>query len=165
MATTSNRMGSTNVDGVLRCTTFYPPNECIPNAAIQTGAAIDSSKLEQTYRKTYFKAGTAASETVPIHLVNGATARNLYVRAGSIAIAVGSATVVIDLKKNGTTVLSGTTTLDSSNTARTAVELGVTTTTAVAGDLYELVITATASGGTIPTGLFVEFEIDEAYTT
>lgn len=158
------RTDSLVVDGPIRCTTFYPPSQCIPDSAIQSGANVDASKLEHTHRKTYFKAGTAATETVPIHLVNGATASNLYVRAGSIAIAVGSATVEIDVKKNGTSVLSATTTLNSSNTARTAVELNVTTFTAVANDLYELVITATAAGGTIPTGLFVEFEIDEVAT-
>lgn len=162
----SNSLESLTVRGVLKAGTFYPPSESIPNAAIQTGANVDSSKLEHTYRKTYFKAGTAATETVPIHLVNGATARNLFVRAGSIAIAVGGATVTIDVKKNGTSVMTSTTpiTLNSSNVARTAVELNIATFTAVANDLFELVITATASGGTIPTGLFVEFEIDEVAT-
>ena len=144
----------------------YLPSETVTNANIQTGANVTAAKLEHTHRKMYSQTGTATAATIPIHLVNGATARNLYVRAGSIAIAIGAATVTIDVKKNGTSVMTSSTpiTLNSSNVARTAVELSIATTTAVVSDLYELVITATAGGGTIPTGLFVEFEIDEVAT-
>ena len=137
------------------------PASVVSNANVAAGAAIATDKLRHKHRKTYAQSGTAASVTIPIHHVIGATADNLSCKAGSIAIAVGAATVTIDLKKNGTTVLTGVTTLDTGNTARVGEALGVNVFSAVTGDLYELVITATAGGGTLPTGLFVEFEIDE----
>ena len=139
------------------------PAGCIGNSEISPAAGITTDKLEHRHRKTYTQSGAAASVTIPIHLVIGATARNLKVRAGSIAKAVGDSTVTIDVKKNGTSVLSGGTplTLNSGNSDRTAVDLTVTTFTAAAGNLYELVIVATVGTGTLPTGLFVEFELDE----
>lgn len=142
---------------------FDMPAGAVSDTSVESGANIDADKLEHTHRKIYSLSGTAASVTIPIHSVIGATARRLQVVAGSIAIAVGAATVTIDVKKNGTSVMTGATvhTLDSSNTARVAEALSIATTTAVAGDLFELVIVATAGGGTIPTGLFVEFQIDE----
>jgi hypothetical protein len=146
----------------------YLPAETITNANIQTGANVTASKLEHVHRKTYSQIGSAVDVAAyVIHVVNGATARNLYVRAGSIAAAIGDATVTIDIKKNGTSVMTGATplTLNSSNTAYVPVELSIATTTAVVGNVYTLVIDATIGTGTLPTGLFVEFEIDEVYTT
>jgi len=146
----------------------YLPDETITNGNVQTNAAIDASKLKHTHRKTHRQPNTAAtSETVVLHRVNGATASGLYVNAGSIAIAVGAATVTIDIKKNGTSVMTGATpmTLDSANTAYIAEDASIATTTAVVGDVFTAVIVATAGGGTLPTGLWIEFEIDEVYTT
>jgi hypothetical protein len=149
------------IAGALSAESINFPAGTISDSAISGTAGIDADKLEHKHRKTYAQSGTATSVTIPIHLVVGATARRLICSAGSIAIAIGDSTVTIDLKKAGSSVLSGVTTLDSSNTARTAESLAVTTSTAVAGNLYELVIVATIGTGTLPTGLFVEFEIDE----
>jgi hypothetical protein len=148
------------VDGRLIAELFDTPNNSISNAAVRDDAGIAATKLEHKHRKTVWQA-TAADATIPLHVVNGATARNLLVKAGSIVKAVGDAIVTIDIKKNGTTVLSGVTTLNSSNTNRLAVDLSVTTFTAVEDDLFEAVIDATIGTGTLPTGLFIEFEIDE----
>jgi len=145
----------------------YLPDEVVTNGNVQTGAGIDASKLKHTHRKTYTQTGTATTATIVLHRVNGATASGLYVNAGSIAIAVGAATVTIDIKKNGTSVMTGATpmTLDSANTAYVAEDASIATTTAVVGDVFTAVIVATAGGGTLPTGLWIEFEIDEVYTT
>jgi len=152
-----------SITGALTVGSINLPAGNIIDANVNGAANIDADKLEHTHRKMYSLSGTAASVTIPIHSVIGATARRLQVVAGSIAIAVGAATVTIDVKKNGTSVMTGATphTLDSANVARVAEALSITTTTAVAGDLFELVVVATAGGGTIPTGLFVEFQIDE----
>jgi hypothetical protein len=78
-----------------------------------------------------------------------------------VAIAVGGATVTVDVKKNGATVLSSVITLDSGNTARIMENGTLSGTTLAAGDFLEAVIVATAGGGTIPTGLLVQVIIDE----
>jgi len=148
--------------------TTYLPAETVTNANVQTGANIAASKLQHTHRKTHRQPNTAAtSETVVLHRVNGATASGIYVNAGSIAAAVGAATVTIDIKKNGTSIMTAATpmTLDSGNTAYIAEDASIATLTGVVGDVFTAVIVATAGGGTLPTGLWIEFEIDEAYTT
>lgn len=159
--------GSSKIDGNLvvtdniNCKTLTAREGGITNAAIAAAAAIAATKIQKPRLLRYWKAGTAASESVPIYVCLGATATLQSIKVGSIAIAVGSATVTVDLKKNGTTVLSAVVTLNSANTARVAVDGTITVPGAVVGDFYELVITATAAGGTIPTGLFVEVEVFE----
>jgi hypothetical protein len=104
--------------------------------------------------------------TIPIWRVYGATATLLELAVGSIAIAVGAATVTVDLQRSTAggafaSVLSAVVTLDTANTARVAELAGIATAGGVAGDLYQLVITATAGGGTLPTGLFVFLTLKE----
>jgi hypothetical protein len=151
-----------HVEGRITSKYLTAPDESINNAAIASDADIDATKLEQRRPLSYSKAGTAASETYVLHRVSGLTARNLTLFAGSVAIAVGGATVTVDIKKNGTSVLTGgPVTFNSSNVAYIGVDLAPTTTTAVVGDVFTAVIVATAGGGTIPTGFFISGFIDE----
>jgi hypothetical protein len=68
--------------------------------------------------------------------------------------------VTVDLRKNGTTVLSAVITLNNANTARVAVAGALSVTTLVAGDVLE-VVTATAGGGTLATGVFAIVTVNE----
>jgi hypothetical protein len=149
--------GTTRLLGVT-----YLPADCVGDLQVKGDAAIDPDKQQHKHRKSYGQSGTVATATVPIHVVNGATATVISIKAGTIAICAGAATITIDLKKNGTSILTGVITLDSGNTAR-VVEAGVLTAgaTAAVNNFFELVIVATAGGGTVGTGLLVEFEIDE----
>lgn len=135
----------------------------ITDAMIAALAKIDQSKLGHQHRIPYNQPNTAATtETRVLYRCYGATATVIELACGSIAIAVGAATVTFDLKKNGTTVLTGVLTLNSSNTARVAVLASLSgTVTLAAGDVLELVVTATASGGTLPTGIFAELTVKE----
>lgn len=151
-----------HINGTLTARAFTPPANCITAASIPVGAGIESTKTVHRHRKHYAISGTAASVTIPIHIAKAA-GNVLSLEAGSIAIAVGSATVTINLLKNGSSILSGGTaiTLDSSNVARTLEAATISSAAYVDGDFFELVIVATASGGTIPTGLIVDVEFDE----
>lgn len=91
----------------------------------------------------------------------GTTATVLQFAAGSIAKAVGDSTVTIDLKKNGSSILSAVITLDSGNTNRLLETATLSSTALVAGDWLEIVITATVGTGTLPTGVFVRLLLDE----
>jgi len=63
--------------------------------------------------------------------------------------------------KNGTTILSATADFSSSDAAR-AVKTGTLSVTSYAdGDVFEVVITATAGGGTLGTGVYVGLELSE----
>lgn len=154
--------GDTHIEGTLTAKTVSLPANTVTNAAVRSDAAISASKMEHQHRKTFAQEGTATSVTRAVHVARAAgTVRFFY--AGSIAIAVGAATVTLDLRKNGTTILTGVITLDSANTARVVESGTLTGNTVVAGDVLEVVTVATAGGGTLPTGVFAEVGIDETY--
>ncbi len=159
------------VNGNINCRQVLPSQACLTNAMVVTPAlpanAIDTPKLRhRTIVVLPFNGNsttTAAAVIIPAHYVYGTAGTIVAYGVGSVAIAVGSATVVCDLLKNGSTVLSGTITLDNANVARVIEAApGFTSTALVAGDVLEAKVTsATASGGTIPVGAFFRLVIDE----
>lgn len=154
--------GDLRVRGTLIVDDFAPPNSSIGNAQIDVADPINSDKLEHQYLPTYSQPNTTATtETRVIHVARAAGTIEGF-RAGSIAACSGAATITFDLKKNGTTVLSSVITLDNANTAR-VIEAGTLSgsPTVAAGDVLEVVITATASGGTLGTGAFCQAIVRE----
>jgi hypothetical protein len=137
------------------------PAASIPAASIAPYAGIRGEDVQHVVRKYLGQTGTAATVTIPIHVVKGATAILKALKAGSIVANVGAATVTIDLKKNGASILTAVITLNSANTARICVDGTFSSTALVAGDFLELVVTATAGGGTLATGLLVDLLLYE----
>jgi hypothetical protein len=154
--------GDIYVAGNISSKTLSVPAGAVTDAAIQAGAGIAATKLQQQHRLDYSQPNTTAtSETRIIYACRGASGTIIDFRAGSIGVAVGAATVTVDLRKNGTTVLTGVITLDTGNVARVAEVGTLSVTTLVAGDVLEVVLTATAGGGTLPTGVFVSATVHE----
>ena len=92
----------------------------------------------------------------------GATGTLNSVRAQLSVAPIGAATHVIQVKKNGTDILSTAITLDSGNTAFIdETDTGFTSTALVNGDVLEITVTATAGGGTLGQGLHVMIDLDE----
>ena len=148
--------------GTLQAKTLVPSDGCITNAAVVAAAGIAASKLQHRHRPFYSQTGNAAAATVAIHVVRGATGVLNAFAAGSVAKAAGNAAVTVDLKKAGSSILTGVITLDSGNTNR-VMEAGTLSNSAVAGgDFLEVVVTADAGTGTLPPGLHVALELDEA---
>jgi len=148
-----------------RCTptTFDCPAGALTAAAIASSAQLPATVLVHRLHKHYAQPNTTATTvTIPLHVARK-TGELKELVAGSIVAPIGAATVTIDLKKNNATVLTGTFTLDSANLARIveAAVLNGALTAYVVGDFFELVITATAGGGTLPTGLYVSATFDE----
>jgi hypothetical protein len=135
----------------------------VVNADLADAAAITATKLQHQYSPVFAQANSdAESDTGRVlHVVKGATGTIVAFRAGSIVAATGNATVTIDLKNNGTSVLSGVITLDSNNTAYVVEEGTIAIPAVAAGDVLTLVIVATAGTGTLPTGLFAQAVIRE----
>lgn len=154
MAAPTVIQGDLHVTGTVTGGSLTPSALTVTNASVSSTAAIAATKLEHQFALSYTQNGTAASATIPLHVAYGA-GTIVSVKAASIAIAVGAATVTVDLKKGGTTCLSGVITLDSGNAARTSEAGSLTVTTYSADNFLELVIVATAGGGTLPTGLIV----------
>ncbi|HYE20964.1 MAG TPA: hypothetical protein VEA69_21135 [Tepidisphaeraceae bacterium] len=151
-----------HVNGTLSAKALDIPASTIVDADVSSSADIGQGKLEHQHSKHYSQANAAASdETRMIHVVYGASGTLLDFRAGSIAKAVGDSTVTVDLKKNGTTVLSAVITLDSGNTNRVAEAGTLNVTSLTNGDVLEVVIDATIGTGTLPTGVFCELRLKE----
>lgn len=153
--------GDLRVQGTLQVTTFIPPNASIGDGAVTSADPIMAEKVQHQYCPTFAQPNTTAtSETRVIHVARGAGTIEAF-DAGSIAACVGAATVTVNLKKNGTTVLSAVITLDSGNTTR-VIEAGTVSVMSIAaGDVLEVVTVATAGGGTLATGVFARAVIRE----
>lgn len=161
---TSTQQGDLFVNGNLYPKTFTPPAGCITNAAVIAAAGIDASKLEHRYRpflaQVHGSAGT--TERRAVHQVIGATGTINSVRAMLSVAPIGNSTHVIQIKKNGTNILSTAITLDSGNTAFIdETDTGFTSAALVAGDVLEVDVTATVGTGTLGQGLHVMIDLDE----
>ena len=159
---------ASSLDTDLSCKRLTPksfdcPDGAIRNAAIPSSEQIDADKLKHQHHREYSQPNTAATTvTIPLHVARFAGTLKQFV-AGSIAACIGAATVTLDLKKNNTSVLSSILTLDNANAARVveAATLNPALVDYVAGDFFELVITATAGGGTLATGLHASAVFNE----
>ena len=155
-----------NVQGTATFKTVNLPAASVNPANMGSGApgnyfpaSNSRSKIKRVY--AIDSAATAVTEQKPMHLVIGATATALSFSAALITACVGTATVTIDLKINGTSILSSPITLTSANASRSVVTTGILSPNLTAGQILEIVITATASTGTLGQGLIVTFVLDE----
>lgn len=151
----SNRVeGNLTITG--RCSPQYldiPANTVIDDD-VSGSADIAAEKLEHYHQKTYSQANTAAADETRMLHVAMAAGEVLAFEAGSIAKAVGDATCTVDLKKNGSSILSAVITLDNANTNRVTEAATIASAAYVDGDVFEVVIDGTIGTGTLPTGVF-----------
>jgi hypothetical protein len=68
----------------------------------------------------------------------------------------------VDEKKNGTTILSGTVTIDNGDVAYSKTSAALSVTSYVAGDVIEVVQTVSAGTGTLPQGMTTTVVMREA---
>lgn len=151
------------VTGNLNSQTLTIPAGTILNAAVNTAADIAATKLEHRHKLVYAQeSGTnAADESRVLYVCYGATATVIAFEAGNVVAATGNATCTVDLKKNGSSILSAAISLDSTNAAR-VVEAGTLSNTAlVDGDVLEITIDGTIGTGTLAKGIFASLIVDE----
>lgn len=136
---------------------------CVGDEQFKTSSPLAAEKQQHQYTKTYAQASatTAAAESRVVHVVRGATAEIIAFVAGLVGACVGDATVSLNLKKNGTTVLSSVVTLNNGHSARQTVAGTLSTTALVAGDVLEVTVTVSAGTGTLGTGAFAQVTLHE----
>lgn len=149
------------VNGKFAAKEMTLPSNVVANANVVAAADIDAVKLEHQYEKVLNQNGTAVADTRAIHLVYGATGSVVAFKAGSVVACTGNATITVDLKKNGTTMLSAVITLDNANTAYVAEAGTLAGTVLVAGDVLTVVVAVNAGTGALGTGLFAEVVLRE----
>ncbi|VTR95239.1 Marine sediment metagenome DNA, contig: S03H2_L04701 OS=marine sediment metagenome GN=S03H2_18785 PE=4 SV=1 [Gemmata massiliana] len=140
------------------------PANSFGDTQIGSSNPIGATKLAHQYVPTYSQPnGTAAvTERKVIHVAQSA-GNVISAEAGIVTVAAGAATVTVDVRKNGTTVLTSTISISVAQAAFAKVSGAVNATPAtyVTGDVFEVVVTATAGGGTLPQGLFVDVKFRE----
>lgn len=149
--------GSTYVDGNLSCKQFTPPTGSIGNNAIAVDG-LDRNKLDHEHQVVYSQESSIAVVTkrFPVWFAQAA-AVIVNVRASTTNVAcTGNATITIQIKKNGTNILSADLVLDSGNTVRVPeAAAGFTSTALAQNDHLEVDVTANAGTGALGQGLLV----------
>lgn len=163
MTTSFSTSGDARIGGAVICQTLDAAQASITNAMVKTNADLGVEKMRHRHVITHAQPNTTATaETKAIYVASKAAVVK-EVKAGAIAAAIGDSTVTVDVKINGTTVLSSTIGLSSSDTAYVPLDGTINTS---ADDLTEdqvltVVITVSAGSGTLPTGVFVSVTIEE----
>lgn len=142
---------------------LVPSAECVENEHVAENASIDYKKLLHQHRKIYAQesATTAAVESRVIHVTHGLTGTALAFKAGSVVANIGNSTISVDLKKNGSSILSAPISLTSSNTARQLVSGTISSPGLVVGDVLEVSIAVSAGSGTLGKGVFCYLDLSE----
>lgn len=163
MASLNTIDGDLSVRGVLRPTQFAAPASCIGDSNFDGSAPLTALKQQHQHQKVYSQSNGAASVTdrKVVHVAYGATGTVVAVRAGVVTAQVGGATLTIDLKKNGTSILTGTFQVTSAIAVFALVNGSIATAGYVAGDVFEVVVTEATGGGTQGQGLFVQLIVRE----
>lgn len=160
MADQSVISGDLVVRGAIRAGSMVVPNGSVGNTQFSSTDPLAASKQEHQFVKELVQSGNAAAATQVLHVAYG-DGEVLAVRAGSVVAATGDSTVTVDVKKNGTTILSGTILLDNANVAYTPESGTASVSTYSADDVLTAVVTVSAGSGTLPTGLFVQVVLRE----
>ena len=140
------------------------PNGAVTAGKVAAGASIESTKIQQRNRAPWQQGDSAANVvdgTQVVYIVTGASGTLREFKAGCVTPCTTGASITVDLKKNGASVLSAVITLDQTQTARQLVGAAISTMAVAAGDVLEVVIDATPGAGTIGKGIFGYLTLDE----
>jgi hypothetical protein len=145
----------------------YPVGS-LTNAGLSPSADLETHKMRHQYRGVHAdKSGTTTAAFSAVLFHAHGTGELKGFRVGNIAPCIGDSTITVDLKKNGSTVLSSTVVLDNANTARVA-EIATVNPSLIAyaaNDVFEMVVTVSAGTGTLGTGLFGSATFNELPVT
>lgn len=166
MAGSNATLGDVTVDRLFVKNQITTPAAQFGNSAIEPAAGIAASKLDhQRSRGFAITSATTVATTRQVLFIAREAGTLRDFAATLVDACAGAATVVVDLLKNGTTVLTATADLDSGDADYDVVAATIDAAAEdfVAGDVFEVDVVATAGGGTLGKGLAVEARFDEAY--
>lgn len=154
------------VQGNLTVTgSFTPPPNSITTAAFAAAAESRLEATKQVHRHRYTFALAATEEPVNKTQLLGMSlfaGQIKHVRTRHQVAPTADANTTINLRKNGASVLASGTPIDLNAAAGTNVQAGsITTIDYVAGDVFDVVITASAGAGAKGQGLIIELEVEE----
>jgi hypothetical protein len=123
----------------------------INNSHISSSAGIAVEKMEHSHMKgTNFATAIGGTPATREEIIHTFTQSGRIAGFHALLNAVGSGTsIVFDLKKNGSSILSGTITITNSSTSKETYDGTLTTnpTTCAAGDIISISMTVSSSTG------------------
>ena len=139
------------------------PPSVVGNDQVSAVSPIGAAKVEHQYMPILAQPhGTAAvADRRVVHVARSAGTVEQF-RAGPVVPATGDSTVTVDLRKNGTTVLSSGVLIESSTAAYAVLSGAIASASYVAGDVLEVVIAVSAGTGTLPQGVWGQATLREA---
>lgn len=150
-----------HVAGVLSCEEFTSPANSVGDDAVLAGAAIQPGKMKHRHKPTFDQVGTAVAQAARFlwKAQFAGTIEGFF--AGVIGACVGDSTITVVLKKNGSSILTGSITINSGHAAYASVAGTLASSSFVANDVFEVAITVSAGTGTLGTGLFGQLNVVE----
>jgi hypothetical protein len=157
--------GDLYVAGNLSMDSVTLPNDSVGDAQVDSNSPIDAIKLiHQQIKEVRTNYGAAVTSFRQV--IHSAYAKGTLVEfAAALAVAnTGAATVTAALYKNGVSIMSGAPATLNSGVAAYAFSApaGLTSTVVLPGDVFEVVVTATAGGGVVGQGLTARLVLREA---
>lgn len=156
--------GNLQVRGNISADSFGLPANSVGNTQVKASEPLGVDKMTHQYVPLVSQAHGAASvaRREVIHVARGAGLLR-EMRAGVVVANIGGATITIDVYKNGATVLSGAEVIDNSVAAFDVVTgaLAASPTAYADEDVFEVVVTVAAGGGTIGQGVWVQLVFEE----
>lgn len=146
------------IDGKLTVGSFVLPNGAVTDSKVDSGAAIQATKLEHEHVQITETNGyntNAATGQWLVHIARGPAVIQDFSVFDRVAATV-DATVTIDILKNGVSILSATYSLTASVTAYSvhSIMSSIASPNLVAGDVIEMKISAVSAGaGALPKGV------------
>lgn len=154
-----NWPGNLRVDGHFTPRTMSIPNGTITDAMVSAAAAISASKLEHQFAVV----ANVRDARETLHLAYGATGSVVAVRCGLVTPCTGTATVTVDVLKNGSSILTAAVVIDVGDAAFAVLSATIDAAEVeyVAGDVFEVTVVSAAGNGVIGQGLFVQMVVRE----
>jgi hypothetical protein len=161
--------GNTHVNGRLSARSMLIPAGTITNAMVAAGAAIEAAKLEHQHQVPYSQGGaaTAVADRRMIHRVYGATGSVLKFSASAVVKMTDGGSddfsVTIDLKKNGSSILTTPIVLDKSTLTANYLDVDgmLSASSLAAGDVLEVTVAVAGSVGTQAIGVYANTVLRE----
>lgn len=139
------------------------PDDTIDDDMVSSSDPLAANKTHNSHRAVAGQSGSAVDETKYAFIARGA-GTFLKFRAIQKTACAGSSTVTLDVKKNGTSILSAVITLNSASAVNTPISATITTATFAADDYIEIIINATQPGtDALATEVMGQLDYDEDY--
>jgi hypothetical protein len=142
--------------------TLSLPANCIGDSQFDVTYPLGALKvIHQSSVRLAQAHGTAATAERRVAHIAYAAGTVVAVKVTQVVAAIGDSTVTIDVRKNGTTILTGTISITSAKVAFEITSGTIGVSAYVAGDVLEIVQTVSAGTGTLPQGVCCEIFLRE----